>query len=104
MTNRNPAARAMLRAPLGSAVLLKSRFARYLESLRLAMSDSRHPLGSTLHARLAPDRLKACPAPVSSRACRPGFPQSPRSVLEAFRLPRCDHMRAGSDAIEECLE
>src|SRR6202035_780916 len=55
MTKRRPLAGVTVRAPLGSAVFLKSRLARYLESFRLATTPSRGVRkGTTRHARVAP--------------------------------------------------
>src|ERR1043165_40665 len=54
MTKRSCPARATARLPLGSAVLLKSRLERYLESFRLATGTLRGADEIPLDARVAP--------------------------------------------------
>src|SRR5262249_36950376 len=89
MTNRRCSAEATVCAPLGSAVLLKSRLARYFVGFRLAPTPSRCP------------RRAAATKESRPRASRP----TRRLFLdESFRRQRLDDMRPCPDPLHVALE
>src|ERR1700761_3518081 len=87
MTNRSCLEAATASAPLGSAVFSKSRFARYLDSFRLATAPSPESPRCYIEARVAPAG------------------QALRLLLDQTFGRHCfDDMRARADALHISLE
>src|SRR5882757_8434559 len=100
MTNRRALAAATECAPLGSAVFWKSRFARYLDSFRLATTPSRGARSAAIPPDLA--------ALTQESRLRQGLPRVSRGerlfLDQAFRGHRFDDVRSRSDTVYIAFE
>src|SRR3984893_17660129 len=108
MTKRRALVAATARAPLGSAVFWKSRFARYLDSFRLATTPSRGAGRRVIAAVAEAHHVDSLAALTQESRLRQGLTGGSRGVRlfldQAFRGHRFDDVRSRSDTVYIAFE